>query len=572
MKSKYVLLASALLISVSTFAQKDQIKAAEKALKSGNSAEAKSILQQAESLIANAADAEKAQYFFVKGNTLVDLATKNIDATKNQLEAAKAFQELIDVEKISGKSKYTNQAQTSITDIKGKILNSAVEDGTNKKFDEASKKLYIVYELDKTDLEKLYYAASYAVNAQDYDTALAYYEELKSKNYSGEGMAYYAKNLLSEKEDFFGTTAEAKTERDNKVKLKVYSNPRDEKIPSKRGEIYKNIALILLQKDKTEQAKTALSDARKANPDDTSLIISEADLYLKLQDFEKYKKLVSEVLEKDPNNPELLFNLGVVSSKTDAASAETYYKKAIELKPDYVNAYLNLSILKLEGETKIVDEINKLGTSEKDNKRYEVLKKQREDIFKSALPYLEKANELDPKNEDVAATLLNVYGALEMTDKKKALKAKMGNYQNSSSVSNNNNLTGKSNIIKLNKKDGGTFEIPCKINDIPMKLIFDTGASDVSISLTEANFMLKNGQLLETDIIGKQNYKIANGAIEEGYIIVIRKLEFGDYTLTDIKASVSKSLHAPLLLGQSALSKLGKITIDYDKDLLIIGK
>ena len=426
MKNKYVLLASALLISVSTFAQKDQIKAAEKALKSGNSAEAKSILQQAESVIGGATDAEKAQYYFVKGNTLVDLATKNIEVSKNQLDAAKAYQELIAVEKVSGKAKYTSQAEAAIADIKGKILNSAVEDGTNKKYDEAAKKLRIVYDLDKTDLEKLYYAASYAVNAQDYDTALAYYEELKSKNYSGEGMAYYAKNLLSEQEDFFGTTAEAKTERDNKVKLKVYSNPRDEKIPSKRGEIYKNIALILLQKDKTEQAKAALSDARKANPEDLSLIISEADLYLKLQDFATYKKLVSEVLEKDPNNPDLLFNLGVVSSKTDAVSAETYYKKAIELKPDYVNAYLNLSILKLEGETKIVDEMNKLGTSEKDNKRYEVLKKQREDIFKSAIPYLEKANELDPKNEDVAATLLNVYGALEMTDKKKALKAKMG--------------------------------------------------------------------------------------------------------------------------------------------------
>lgn len=426
MKNKYVLLASALLISISTFAQKDQIKAAEKALKSGNSAEAKSILQQAESVIGGATDAEKAQYYFVKGNTLVDLATKNIEVSKNQLDAAKAYQELIAVEKISGKAKYTSQAEAAIADIKGKILNSAVEDGTNKKYDEAAKKLRIVYDLDKTDLEKLYYAASYAVNAQDYDTALAYYEELKSKNYSGEGMAYYAKNLLSEQEDFFGTTAEAKTERDNKVKLKVYSNPRDEKIPSKRGEIYKNIALILLQKDKTEQAKAALSDARKANPEDLSLIISEADLYLKLQDFATYKKLVSEVLEKDPNNPDLLFNLGVVSSKNDAAAAESYYKKAIEIKPDYVNAYLNLSILKLEGETKIVDEINKLGTSEKDNKRYEVLKKQREDIFKSALPYLEKANELDPKNEDVAATLLNVYGALEMTDKKKALKAKMG--------------------------------------------------------------------------------------------------------------------------------------------------
>ncbi len=47
-------------------------------------------------------------------------------------------------------------------------------------------------------------------------------------------------------------------------------------------------------------------------------------------------------------------------------------------------------------------------------------------MFNSALPYLEKAFELDAKNEDVANTLLNVYGALEMTDKKKALKAKMG--------------------------------------------------------------------------------------------------------------------------------------------------
>ena len=78
MKSKYVLLASALLISVATFAQKDQIKAAEKALKGGKSQEAVTILAEAESLIANASDAEKAQFFFVKGNALLDLAKESI--------------------------------------------------------------------------------------------------------------------------------------------------------------------------------------------------------------------------------------------------------------------------------------------------------------------------------------------------------------------------------------------------------------------------------------------------------------------------------------------------------------
>lgn len=426
MKSKYVILASALLISVGTFAQKDQIKAAEKALKGGNSAEAKTILQQAESVIGGATAAEKAQYNFVMGNALYDLASKNIEVSKNQLDAAKAYQEVIAIEKSSGKSKFSDQAQKTVSEIKGKLLNSAMDQGTKKNYSEASKILYSIYELDKTDLEKLYYAASYAVNARDFDTALLYYGELKTKNYSGEGIAYYAINILSEKEDFFGTTEQAKTDRDNNVKMKMYSSPRDEKIPSKRGEIYKNVALILVQKGKTEEAKSALAEARLANPDDSSLAITEADLYLKLEDFTNYKRLISEVLQKNPNDPDLLFNLGVVSSKTDATEAEKYYKKAIEIKPDYVNAYLNLSILKLDGEKKIVEEMNKLGNSEKDNKRYEVLKKQREDIFKSAIPFLEKAYELNPNNEDVSGTLLSVYSALEMTDKKKALKAKIG--------------------------------------------------------------------------------------------------------------------------------------------------
>ena len=104
MKSKYVILMSAALISVSTFAQKDQIKAAEKALKGGNSSEAVNILKQAEATLANASDAEKAQYHFVKGNALLDLAKKT-DAKKNYASAGKAFNDAIATEKASGKSK-----------------------------------------------------------------------------------------------------------------------------------------------------------------------------------------------------------------------------------------------------------------------------------------------------------------------------------------------------------------------------------------------------------------------------------------------------------------------------------
>ncbi|MFV8359951.1 tetratricopeptide repeat protein [Flavobacterium sp. LS1P3] len=422
MKSKYVLLASVLLISVATFAQKDQIKAAEKALKAGKSQEAVTILVEAESLIANATDAEKAQFFFVKGNSLLDLANKNVETNTNLSLAAKAYQDLIATEKTSGKVKFSTQAAASITDIKFKLINGAIADSKVDKHADSARKLYDAYLLDKKDTINLYYSASTYVNAKEYDAALKLYDDLKKLNYSGKGTSYFAVNKLTSQEDFFTTLQE----RDRMVKLGTHEKPRTEVIPSKRGEIYKNMALILVEKGKTEEAKKAISEARIANPEDASLTLTEANLYLETKDFDMYKKLIAEVLEKNPNDADLIFNLGVLSGNAkNTVEAEKYYKRAIEIKPDYVNAYLNLAIMKLDADKKLFDEISKLGNSEKDNNRYLVLKKQREAVFTDALPYLEKASELDPKNAEVKATLLGVYGALEMTEKKKALKAKM---------------------------------------------------------------------------------------------------------------------------------------------------
>jgi tetratricopeptide (TPR) repeat protein len=414
MKSKYVVLASALLISVASFAQKDEIKAAEKALKKGNSQEAVIILQGAESLMSNASEDEKAQFFFVKGNTYLDLANKSVDTDKNLGLAADAYLSLVEVEKTSGKSKYSDQATKSIMEIKYKLINSAIADSKIDKNSQSAKKLY--------DTLNLYYAASTYVNAKEYDKALKVYEELKKMNYSGEATNYLAINKLTSEEDLFKTVQE----RDRMVKMGTHEKPTTEVIPSKRGEIYKNMALILVDAGKTEEAKKAIEEARAANPDDTSLILTQANLYLETKDYETYKKLIAQVLEKNPNDADLVFNLGVLSANAkDIANAEKYYSRTVEIDPKYVNAYINMAALKLEAETPIISEMNKLGTSDKDMKRYTVLKTQRQNIFKSAIPFLEKALEVDSKNEDVAKTLLNVYSALEMTAEKKALEAKM---------------------------------------------------------------------------------------------------------------------------------------------------
>lgn len=124
--------------------------------------------------------------------------------------------------------------------------------------------------------------------------------------------------------------------------------------------------------------------------------------------------------------------------------------------------------------------------------------------------------------------------------------------------------------IAITRKPGGTFEIPCDINGLPLQMIFDTGASDVTISSVEANFMLKNGFLSEKDVKGKRYYQVANGQLSEGTVITLREVKVGDAVLRNVDASVVSSQKAPLLLGQSAMERFGTITIDNINNKLLI--
>ena len=126
--------------------------------------------------------------------------------------------------------------------------------------------------------------------------------------------------------------------------------------------------------------------------------------------------------------------------------------------------------------------------------------------------------------------------------------------------------------IPMRRKPGGTYEVPCTINGLPLKFIFDTGASDVSISSVEADFMLKNNYLKERDFRGTRKYLTADGTICDGAIICLREVKVGDVSLKNIEAAVVKNQQAPLLLGQSALERLGRITIDNESSKLIISQ
>ena len=112
------------------------------------------------------------------------------------------------------------------------------------------------------------------------------------------------------------------------------------------------------------------------------------------------------------------------------------------------------------------------------------------------------------------------------------------------------------------EREGGVYKIPCKVNGAKMKMIFDTGASSVSISSSIAQYLYDNDYITKSDIRGTAKTQVADGRIVDNVIINLRDVEIDGIHVKNVQAIVSESLAAPLLFGQSAIQKLGKISLN----------
>lgn len=416
---KIIALVMLVAVSSMSFAQKNEIKAIEKALKSSNFANAKSAVTAAEALIGNMDDKSKAKFYFLKAKALY---ANGAGTDANIDDAIESISKLKDLESKMGKLKYTKEANEMSSGMLNSFLTKANDAIKKEDYKTAAKRFEKAYMMSPKDTLYLYYAASSAVNAQDFDTSLDYYNQLKNMGYTGIQMNYYAVSKESNKEELFPN----KTTRDLSLKAKSHIKPRDEKTKSKKAEIVKNIALIYVSQGQNEKALGAMADARSENPNDLGLLLSEANVHLKMGNRDKFKALMEEATAKDPNNAELQYNLGVLAA--DAGNSEEaikYYEKAITLDPNYVDAYNNLAVVILDGEAAIVEEMNGLGTSSADNRKYDELKEKRSKLYKDAIPHLEKVLELKSSNVDTAKTLMNIYSVLGETNKFKEMKAKV---------------------------------------------------------------------------------------------------------------------------------------------------
>ncbi|MDN3619439.1 tetratricopeptide repeat protein [Polaribacter undariae] len=393
-------------LSIASFAQKDEIKAAEKAIKKGQFKEAKAALAGLEATEDSMDSKYKAKYFFLKGSAY---------GKSNAEKAAEAYNKLIAYEKEIGKQKYTKEAEPKLNELVQFVSKNAIEAYNKQDYKNATSDFYLTYKLSPKDTSFLYNAALSSSLAKDYDGSLKYYKELQDINYTGISTQYIAVNKETGEEEDLGT----KANRDAMVKFGKYTKPSEKTTASKQAEITKNIGYIYVNQGKPELAIAALEEARKSNPKDINLLLNQAQMYIELEKMDKFGELMKEAVEIDPTNPTLFFNLGVVNAQENhIEEAIGFYEKAIELDPEYGDAYLNLGVTILNKRIAVINEMNENLSNEK---KYTELEGELKVICKEALPYIIKADKLE-RTEGTVSSLLNIYDTLEMTTEADALR------------------------------------------------------------------------------------------------------------------------------------------------------
>mgnify|MGYP001177013899 FL=1 len=382
------------------YSQKKELRLAQKLFKQNKESESKETLLSNSDLILNSNDSKLiTQYHLLVGQI-----------AKSEKKFSKAFEnfKLAEGNKLI-KDILENEREFLLYEIQT-YANEVYNSG---KYKDAALNYNLAFKMspDKTDL--LYYAAVSSINGNDYENALASYEKLRDLKYTGIITKYYATSLET------GTEKEiSEAEYSLFKKSDEYENVRQEDTKSVYPNIIKSIALLYDNLGMQDKAIQAVEEARIENPTDVDLILTEANINFRLGNNERYSELVSEALKLDPGNATLYYNLGVVSSELgEKKDAENYYNKAIELDPKMQNAYLNLVSLILEQENAIVEEMNSLGTSRAENKKYDELKLKRESIYTDCIPILRKLIEIDSKsNIEAIETLKNIFATVGDTE------------------------------------------------------------------------------------------------------------------------------------------------------------
>lgn len=192
------------------------------------------------------------------------------------------------------------------------------------------------------------------------------------------------------------------------------------------AKVYYFLANMQLEGGDAESFNKTIEAGRAKYPSDQSLITAQINIYLKGEDSEKALSALNDAITNDPANASLFFARGTIQEKLgniDAAMSD--YNKAVEIKADYFDGWYNMGALYFNKGVDLINQANELPTSEQ--KQYDEMKGQATDAFKTALPYLENAEKLNPDDKNTLLSLKELYLRTSNTEGYKRINEKLEN-------------------------------------------------------------------------------------------------------------------------------------------------
>lgn len=397
---KRIVILVVLLMTVPALrAQKKEIKKAHQEVKAGNLVSAASYLLQAKRIFAAADNKTRAEYYVVEAE--LQLAEKQLDVKQIELIS----------QSINKANKYelSSSLLVRISEINLKInsfsASIAGREFEKKNYSDAAILYKKSYESTQDTIHLLKAARSHLL-AKEYDDAYKSYNNLINMGYTNAKTQYVATHVATNKKVGFSSIEK----RNKAIADGLYKNPEVMTSQSKLPEILRGITVASISLDKKNAAVAIIDRTLAKMPENKMLLKQVSQLYLQLDAYDKYNAVLEQLIKETPNDPNLYYNSAVTSAQNnDLDRAKKYYKKALEMDPNYINAKINLSILLLEQDKVINNEMNELGASISDDTRYKELKLKRNNLYDEVIPYLESIVKSQPQNKDFAKKLKHIY-------------------------------------------------------------------------------------------------------------------------------------------------------------------
>ena len=254
-----------------------------------------------------------------------------------------------------------------------------------------------------------------AYNAQDYEGAFLYFE----KSLEVKGMELFGGEVDTAM--IFNTAITAQRIKKYDEAIDYYKKAIEYNYGD--GDTYTLLAQTYQEAGDDEKYVSTLKEGFEAYPANESLLGNIINYYLlEAENTEEAFKYLAVAREKDPTNPQFYSAEAHLYDKLgDQEKAKEKYQKAIELDPEFFEAYYNLGVLYFNEGVELTDEANQIT----DNAKYEKAKAIADAKFKEALPYIEKSHELRPDDQGIMSTLKTLYYRLKMNDKYEEINNKM---------------------------------------------------------------------------------------------------------------------------------------------------